>query len=916
MVGWRRKFSIPKTKVVKLLRGKNDELAMNLANEALDPDQSVKDLQALIRKTIKVHGSRAVVNSSSVVLKTFQENHCPLKLSRNFYTATTRALSFYDNQNAINFGELYLDEFNDIRVIHSLVKFYLRTKETKRPLELLEHLEIDDWHKETKSILKERESLKGLESKYRKEFTSLLSSKDNEIREFVSTLIDKTNDKINVYRLAYQLLFKDFRNNKRHSQLIIEYGEKILTKFSNSFQIRLQVCNVHQYRGNLKLSLKILEEHPEITTKQLGKGSQNLESLKTKKESINELLRLHSKGFTYNLKNPVDHYEQIPRKIFYLLHNSLPYDSGGYAVRSHGLLSQIKRSGWDIQGVTRLGYPKDRENHKDVKWKGESIVDNVFYKRMRKGIIGYGKIPFYQYLHEYVEALYNYALKEKPEIIHAASNFMNGLATNIVAKALGIYSVYEVRGLWEITRISRQPYWKNTEYYNMMVRLEAQAANEADAVICITEALKDEMVRRGVDEQKIHVVPNGVNTNRFVPNERNKKLEKKLNLKGKKVLGYIGSVVQYEGLDYLLEALAILKERGIKDLALLIVGDGDKLEDIKSLSSKLELDEMTTFTGRVPHEKVTDYYSLVDIAPFPRKSLPVTEMVSPLKPFEAMALNKTILASDVAALKEIIVEGVNGFLFRKDDVNDLADKLELLIKKEDFGKIFNPRKWASENRDWDYTANKLEDLYLRLVDVSLEKTSLSSDFLKIFDRYKEKYQNTNPNFLRSDDYARWSYVASRLKTRKSLLDVGIGIGQFINTLAATKRFSKLYGVDIGPHSSFLRFYDNYTIDYVSISELPYSDNEFDIVTCMETLEHLDDGTFEKGLANLRRVCREQLIITVPFCEEPLSKSHLRKFEISDLKELFPEAEITLMKKSQKKSDKRDIYWCLIEENLS
>ena len=89
--------------------------------------------------------------------------------------------------------------------------------------------------------------------------------------------------------------------------------------------------------------------------------------------------------------------------------------------------------------------------------------------------------------------------------------------------------------------------------------------------------------------------------------------------------------------------------------------------------------------------------------------------------------------------------------------------------------------------------------------------------------------------------------------------------------------------------------DSYTIDYVSISELPYSDNEFDIVTCMETLEHLDDGTFEKGLANLRRVCREQLIITVPFCEEPLSKFHLRKFEIHDLKKLFPEAEITLMK---------------------
>ena len=115
MVGWGRKSSIPETKVVELVRGRNDELAMNLANEALDPDQSVKDLQASIQKAIELHGSRAVGNSSSVVLKIFQENNCPLKLSRNLYTATTRALSFYDNENAINFGELYLDEFNDVR---------------------------------------------------------------------------------------------------------------------------------------------------------------------------------------------------------------------------------------------------------------------------------------------------------------------------------------------------------------------------------------------------------------------------------------------------------------------------------------------------------------------------------------------------------------------------------------------------------------------------------------------------------------------------------------------------------------------------------------------------------------------------------------------------------------------------------
>jgi len=903
MFGWKSKSTKSKETSLKLLRNENDEDVIEFAEQTLVSSLSIKEIQAIVRNIIELHGSKSVIDRASIILEFCQKENFSLEISRNFYTATTRALSFYNNQKAIDFGEKYLNYFNDMRAVHSLVKFYLHTEHIERPLELLEQLKKDDWCIETKTILEERLFLKKLESEYKEELASLISLDDGEIKSFVSILTDKTKDEIKAYRLAYQLLIEDFKKNKRHSQLIIEYGEKILTKFKSSVYIRRQVSDAHIYRGNISKALKILEEHPE----------QQIKLVKLKKESKNELLKLYKNGFTHKFKKTDNQYEARPEKIFYLLHNSLPYDSGGYATRTHGILSQIKHRGWEIQGVTRLGYPNDREKHKEAKWKDSSLIDNVLYKRIKKGNLGHGKLPLNQYLHEYIDMIYDYALQEKPRIIHAASNFMNGLAANFVSNALGIHSIYEVRGLWEITRISRQPYWKNSEYYEMMCRLEAQAANGADTVICITEALKDEMVSRGVDKEKIRVVPNGVDTNRFVPREKDKKLEQKLNLKDKKVIGYIGSVVQYEGLDYLLEALAILKERGITNLALLIVGDGDKLEDIKVLSSELELDDITTFTGRVPHEKVTNYYSLVDITPFPRKSLPVTEMVSPLKPFEAMALNKIILASDVAALKEIIDNGVNGFLFKKDNVNDLANKLELLIQKPNLGKKFNPRKWVQENRNWEYVTNELEDIYLRLTAVPLEKIKLSPSILEIFEKYKEKYKE-KPNFLRRDDYARWTHVERLLKSRESLLDVGIGIGQFINTLATKENFSRLYGVDIEPHSSFLRFHDNYSIDYISISDLHYTDNEFDIVTCMETLEHLDDQTFKKGLTNLRRVCKEQLIITVPYCEEPLSKFHLQKFDVERLKKLFPEAKITLLSKSVKQSSAKKIYWCMIEEN--
>ena len=119
------------------------------------------------------------------------------------------------------------------------------------------------------------------------------------------------------------------------------------------------------------------------------------------------------------------------------------------------------------------------------------------------------------------------------------------------------------------------------------------------------------------------------------------------------------------------------------------------------------------FTGRVPHEEVESYYSLIDIAPFPRLSLPVTEMVSPLKPFEAMAMEKLVIASDVAALEEIVNHEVTGLLFKKDDVNSLTDTLELGITdsrlRNKLGK--QAREWVKAERDWPILAKRITDLY-------------------------------------------------------------------------------------------------------------------------------------------------------------------------------------------------------------
>jgi glycosyltransferase involved in cell wall biosynthesis len=250
-----------------------------------------------------------------------------------------------------------------------------------------------------------------------------------------------------------------------------------------------------------------------------------------------------------------------------------------------------------------------------------------------------------------------------------------------------------------------------------MVRLEAQAAKEADVVLTLTEALKAEMVARGVDEKKIHILPNGVTSARFSPQKRDAALEASLGLEGDVVIGYIGSVVAYEGLELLVDAVDLLRMRGVENFKVLIVGDGAVLDEIKERVTLKALESYFIFTGRVPHEEVECYYSLVDITPFPRKGQPVCEMVSPLKPFEAMAMEKAVLSSNVAALAEIVQDGYNGLLFEKDNIEDLALKLEMLIADADLRKKLGKeaRKWVKQERDWKILSSTLDRIYGTLI---------------------------------------------------------------------------------------------------------------------------------------------------------------------------------------------------------
>lgn len=425
-------------------------------------------------------------------------------------------------------------------------------------------------------------------------------------------------------------------------------------------------------------------------------------------------LELIHHGFPFREGRTSAAYEVDPCRVLYSVHNSLPHHSAGYATRTQGLLSAMRAHGWEATGVTRLGYPQDMPEFHDSR-ESEVRVDGVDYVRLSDSQVLEPKNPLQRYISRYAASLTELAERERPFVLHAASNHWNGLAVVEAARALGIPSVYEVRGLWEVTRASRNPELLDSDMFRFMSRMETDAAQQATRVLAITGALRDELVRRGVENDKIVLVPNGVDTTRFVPRTRNEELATELGLAGRTVIGYVGSILNYEGIDLLLDAAAQLRSEG-RDVGFLFVGDGAELLEYQERVEREGLADTVVFTGRVPHEEVEDYYSVVDIAPFPRMPLPVCEMVSPLKPFEAMAMGKAIVVSDVAALTEIVEDGRTGLIHRKGDAISLTHALRRLVEDDGLRAQLagDGLRWVRQHRDWRALAPQVSEVYEEL----------------------------------------------------------------------------------------------------------------------------------------------------------------------------------------------------------
>ncbi|MDV3219803.1 glycosyltransferase family 4 protein [Intrasporangium sp.] len=412
-------------------------------------------------------------------------------------------------------------------------------------------------------------------------------------------------------------------------------------------------------------------------------------------------------------------YDAAPRSVLSLLGQSLPIRSGGYATRSHGILTGVADRGWSVRAATRLGFPYD------LWWSADDertvapvdVVDGVPYHRLlHDGVRDYPRFPLPDYVADGAKAVEELARIHRPALLHASSLYDVGLTGLTAARHLGIPFIYEMRGLKQLLEEARLPHFRQTQRSQYLDLLEATVAKEADAVFVITEALGHAMVRLGVPEERIVVVPNGVHADRFAPRAKDAELERALGLSGKIVIGYAGGFVGYEGLELLLTAVAGLKaERD--DFHVVLVGDGARDRALRALARNLRIEDVVTFTGRVGHDVVERYISLFDITPFPRLPVPVCELISPIKPFEAMAMAKAVVVSDVEALTEIVTDGRTGRSFAKGDPDDLRRVLGELIsdpaQRARLGE--QARAWVVAERDWAAITATVAEAYDRVV---------------------------------------------------------------------------------------------------------------------------------------------------------------------------------------------------------
>ena len=567
--------------------------------------------------------------------------------------------------------------------------------------------------------------------------------------------------------------------------------------------------------GFLRIGAKSKERLGEIEgALEILESCKQPSSLKLK-ERLCELKAVLEDGLNIDaLGDLSDGYEKNESAILYNVHSSLPYQISGYTIRTSQVVKNLKGMGFEVCVNSRWGFPTDRYDFTGSKEiEKERVVEGIthFFSPDPVGIRGK---KFGGYSIEAAKRIVESAKKTRAGIIHSASDYSIGLSSAMAARALNLPFIYEMRGLWAISKLANEPNFELTTEFKVSMRLERQCASVADTVLVISEKLKQLVMEWGVEEDKIIVIPNGADLSSEQGPDISRITSQTLRL------GYVGSVVDYEGIEILIDAARIVEGRNPGSVSIDVFGDGkakDGLEKRANAENPIEV----RFHGKIPPEDIDDAYSKLDVVVIPRKSTRITEMVPALKPIEAMSKSKLVLCSDIGPHREIIVNGENGLMFENGSQESLAENiLEIISDREKSIQIGNNAKeWVLRNRSWEMVLEPVRKEYLRyeivrMVDSGLPKTKEIIEKISDLNGGGFSLEEFENNFLRIEK------ICSSERERKNLFLASL---RFIGNRSSDSgvEFGKKYVQNFGDRRSIrsLVTYLSRTGDSSSIMEI-------------------------------------------------------------------------------------------------
>ena len=411
--------------------------------------------------------------------------------------------------------------------------------------------------------------------------------------------------------------------------------------------------------------------------------------------------------------------ERAEGYVLHVLDHSWPVLSG-YSVRSRHLITAQHRLGQKILAVTGPLHEVDDTESRD------SVVDEVTYLRTPvTGALATSILrrrwPLAREC-QTVRLLRNRIVElidSRPiRLVYAHSPALCGLAGLQAARARSLPFVYEIRAFWEDAAVDQKRTTAKSLRYKVIRGLEGYVARQADAVTAIAQPMLEDLRQRGIAPEKLFHVPNGVDADKFAPSEPDEELARKLGTGNSVVFGFFGSLYRYEGVAWLVRAAAELRARGLR-FRVLIIGGGEDEKAIREAIERCGAGDYIQIIPRVAHDEIKKYYSIVDVMVFPRLRVRLTELVTPLKPLEALSLKRAVLASDVGGHRALLEHEKNALLFRSEDVDDFCRQAERLITSPAFRRKLGESGREAILRDWDWKV--VAQRYQQIYDFALQQ---------------------------------------------------------------------------------------------------------------------------------------------------------------------------------------------------